>query len=1237
MRTTKQTTRLSEYASFTVEASDSKNQRKVTYYYQDSDKKLDRLMAVSFPLGAEPIPPVERAMVYDETEKCWSVEVNRPIDAREHFILIPNVSPESELSDKEQAVPVSEGYLSFKNGEQQPVNKVVGVPAGEIQLLLYTEAGEFEDPVSSSELKDGDRLVSVYLPPGYDSKRVLPYNVQIVLDGKQYLDTMQMNTILDNLIATGQIEPVVSVFISPYTGAPNALKKGLPPVTPAGYSISQRFKEYSCNPVFADRLAAIPDALRKKINITTKPSHTTIWGMSMSALQSAYTALLLPEVFGNVVAQSMMSWNIPEHRGVDWRDVITEDWTTSTALLPYVEQHNEHIIQMARTGFDSVSARAITPSTLNFYFDAGNYEDQYDPYGYNLELMSDSEKAADTLYIQTRGLGLAYNVIGLDGKPKNGLIPWDKLPDNFPRDVQNIDDVNQFLVNILQATSKVGHTHSGKGFANLVKGTDLFIKELERKAHTVLGFDVVTGGHDAMTWMGDIPTAATRMSSPLKGMSFIQFDQTPGKGWRALADDKQFQHAGELIKEYFFVNPVVSQSLLPSERCLLWFHAGQMFAMAGNKSDAATAFLMANQEPGALNQSLGNNANAYMRATIAFLKNDRAGVESAFDEIDMDVSQCPRGSNLIFIPGRVHDMLNHMGASYNDIFEMSPSLPPTADNALWERVSQENVWSDTPEGYEIRGRHNLPGNFRMPKESAVEILVYKPAGFPVPPEKRGVHENLWIKKRFKQYVSIGIYLDGSDLKYYFFEDCDNSPKIYSSLLELKQDLPSGLEDIFDNTPKLFVMGHGRGDCYGLGNHPVEICGTDFDKVITDFEEALPEQHDDIFVTLEACNTDNCEQAARGNQEKTFLARLSETHQNMTFCGTGPWDPKDPQTGYRASGGFPTLNVPITAMAGSIWKHGNSVIFYHGDYQIVVRKSMFASTATAKQLKINTMQYAREILGKTSLDEYARENFIIRICANRDTLKIEDLKNVPGFPQEKFEGEGIAILLAKELQILEIEKNNYIHRVQKILARAESGGKFTERDVLIIALGLKNISVFESHEDVRAQVLGNKVLLQLVMVTCGKVLIADPSNDGLIDFLLERGIDINSADEKGMTATHYAVQNFYNYREEPLNLIKKLLDCGANIDVKDKQSRTPLMIIKERSEDQRVSARDQVQKLLEQRRAVSTPAGAYTMRALLSTNLGFFRKLEDKHLEEHRHDDPRLQREYDKRFGLVIKH
>jgi hypothetical protein len=607
----------------------------------------------------------------------------------------------------------------------------------------------------------------------------------------------------------------------------------------------------------------------------------------------------------------------------------------------------------------------------------------------------------------------------------------------------------------------------------------------------------------------------------------------------------------------------------------------------------------------------------------------------------------------------------------------------------------------------------------MSKESAVEILVFKPNSA-IPPDQRGVHENLWIKQHYKQYLSIGVYLDGSDLKYYFFENCDNTPKIYSSLVELKKELPSGLEKIFETTPKLFMMGHGAK--YGLCNvHGAseEIYDANFDKIIADFEAALSEQHDEIFVTLEACNTDNRVLAAEGYdlclmsnnpkrepwklyiestnegleyevigldnrlktatmswdklnefprdaskikdlknlllpklldvasnaghtpsweiQKKTFLERLSANHPNMTFCGTGPWDPKDGETGYRASGGFPTLNAPITAMGGGIWKNGNSVIFFHDSYQVAVKKSMFASTETAKELKVNTIEYAREILKLTSLDSDAREEIIRNICANREILKIEDLKKAPDFPQGKFEDKEITKkLLAEEKLILEKEKYNYIVRVREILGRAETGDKFRKKDLLIIALGLKDLSIFKDHEDLRDEILANKSLLQLVMVTCGKVLIAGPSNDGIIDLLLKNGIDINSVDEEGMTALHYVVQNFYNYRKEPLKLISKLLDCGANINAEDEEKRTPLMLATEHSRKGTVIAGGNLLKLLEQRGAGAIPVNSHTLRSLMSTNLGFFRKLEDKYLTEHRHDDPRLQHEYDNRFGLVLK-
>ncbi|WP_412755060.1 ankyrin repeat domain-containing protein [Legionella pneumophila] len=469
------------------------------------------------------------------------------------------------------------------------------------------------------------------------------------------------------------------------------------------------------------------------------------------------------------------------------------------------------------------------------------------------------------------------------------------------------------------------------------------------------------------------------------------------------------------------------------------------------------------------------------------------------------------------------------------------------------------------------------------KDAAIEILIYKPdPDHPLPENQRGVVINPHLKQRFKQFVPIGVYLEGSDLKYYFFDQCDKSPKIYSSLDELKRDLPEELDNIFEKNPKLFIMGHAGGGEYGMGNchGPSEqLYDDNFDNLLHGFKRALPAHHGEVFVTLEGCNTDNQLNAAANSQEKTFLERVSVKHPEITFGGTGPWNAQDVQTGFRSL----SPASPITSMAGNIWKAGNSVIFYHGEYQVAVRKSLFASTQTAKELKVNTIEYARAILGKDGADE-----LIAKIALNRDILNIQDLKKIDGFPELRFEGEDVAKFVEQENQILGKEQENYLTRVRDILGRADPIEQLTDRDVLELLLGLKEPSVFKGHEDLLESILANKALLNLAMVSCGKVLIGGPSNDSVIALLLKHGADINSADKKGMTALHYAVQNFYNYRKEPLHLIKKLLECGASLEVRNEKGQTPIETAQEHSKDGRVTASDKLLASLKSSNSPPTP-------------------------------------------------
>ena len=500
------------------------------------------------------------------------------------------------------------------------------------------------------------------------------------------------------------------------------------------------------------------------------------------------------------------------------------------------------------------------------------------------------------------------------------------------------------------------------------------------------------------------------------------------------------------------------------------------------------------------------------------------------------------------------------------------------------------------------------------KNAAIQILIYNPnLAKPVPPEEeRGVVVNPRLKQRFEQFVPIGVYLEGSDLKYYFFDQCDKDPKIYSSLDELKGDLP---ENIFEKDPKLFIMGHASGGHYGMGNSHGEserLEEADLDNLISGFKQALREDHGEVFVTLEGCNTDNQSNAAAMQQEKTFLERVSAKHKDITFGGTGPWESQDAETGYRSL----APEAPITSMGGNVWKAGNSVIFHHEGDQFAVRKSLFASTKTAKELKVNTIDYARALLGE------GRDELLAQIALRRDILNIQDLKKIDGFPELQFEGEHVAKFVAKEDQILGKEQENYLTRVSGILDRARADPiQLTDRDGIELLLGLKEPSVFKGHEDLLEEILANKSLLQLAMVSCGKVLVGGPSNDSIIDLLLKHGADINSVDEKGMTALHYAAQNFYHYREEPLNLIKKLLKHGASLEVKNNKGETPIETAQEHNKDGRVDGKDE---LLASLKYDNSPP---TSPELMQSVKQIFQM--SQHIAERLHSLPITQREYNK--------
>ena len=99
--------------------------------------------------------------------------------------------------------------------------------------------------------------------------------------------------------------------------------------------------------------------------------------------------------------------------------------------------------------------------------------------------------------------------------------------------------------------------------------------------------------------------------------AYSQFDQTPHQGWRALAEQKRFGEAAELISAYLDAHP----ELRADERINLHFHAAQCLALAGGAKSVQDALehlghaRYASEPP-----NTPIRWNDYVSATEAFLR-----------------------------------------------------------------------------------------------------------------------------------------------------------------------------------------------------------------------------------------------------------------------------------------------------------------------------------------------------------------------------------------------------------------------------------------------------------------------------------------------------------------------------------------------------------------------------------------------------------------------------------------
>ncbi|MEZ4867567.1 MAG: alpha/beta hydrolase-fold protein [Caldilineaceae bacterium] len=138
-------------------------------------------------------------------------------------------------------------------------------------------------------LPGGGRRAWVYLAPSVHGTDVydLPgrlggYPLLVAFDGRPYKEHLQVPALLDYLVATAQIPPLVALFID----NPNR-------------------QELVCAAAFADYVAqTVMPWLVENFPVTTDPAQTVVTGSSYGGLGAAYLALRYPQRFGKVLSQT---------------------------------------------------------------------------------------------------------------------------------------------------------------------------------------------------------------------------------------------------------------------------------------------------------------------------------------------------------------------------------------------------------------------------------------------------------------------------------------------------------------------------------------------------------------------------------------------------------------------------------------------------------------------------------------------------------------------------------------------------------------------------------------------------------------------------------------------------------------------------------------------------------------------------------------------------------------------
>ncbi len=294
---------------------DAEDRSLVTFLWRDKGDAADvRLISLITGLQNNELQRIPDTDIWFRSEI-----VDRDIRATYQFHPISKASPPSPSRPFDSHIhdPLNPNTYTFEKDDEDPegfelIRSVLTMPDAPLQPFNTSAPLDSHGSLRMHRLKstvlENERRVWIYTPHGYDPEVKAGYPLLVVLDGTAFARMSPLCAILDNLIAAGQIPPVIAIM-------------------PCSLSMTIRFQELLLNDQFnAFLVQELMPWAHSSLHVSRDPDHVVMVGASAGGLAAAYAAFEHPDTFGNVLSLSGAFGFSPGFLSPDWQG--EHEWLT---------------------------------------------------------------------------------------------------------------------------------------------------------------------------------------------------------------------------------------------------------------------------------------------------------------------------------------------------------------------------------------------------------------------------------------------------------------------------------------------------------------------------------------------------------------------------------------------------------------------------------------------------------------------------------------------------------------------------------------------------------------------------------------------------------------------------------------------------------------------------------------------------------------------------------------------